>query len=375
MPTTALPAPSAWSLASGLEARGDRIQLKRFGLRDDFSGGFDASVWGTTDSGDGIVGAPRNGEIKIATPASADAAVLYYKGTLSRSQDWRLKWRFRVSAVGSSRNHVVGLWQDTAPPQPIGGTVENQIFFVEQFNTGEFRVQYWDTGGTRYYWDPANDVWTTTSTSFSGTLGAYYRVVLASDGSNFWLELYDANDALITATTKVPWSDVRSPAGDTYAYFHEPYKNAYAATMHGDEFTYGLPDDGYNGGCLSTAPVAESQWVAIAHDQVDDVVLVENPEGQAGTLKYQYALNGGAYNGTWLTLAELRSALQGASITDHAQSLRLKAQFNSDGTQQAVLAGLGTYVDVSGLSSPEGAVYQLPLQALRLRTGYEVIQI
>ena len=94
----------------------------------------------------------------------------------------------------------------------------------------------------------------------------------------------------------------------------------------------------------SLSPVAESPWVSINESVLNassPTLIQENKIAallginSTGTIAYKYALNNGAYNDSWLSHAQLVANLAGASITNHTNSLKLKAQFNSDGTQMA----------------------------------------
>lgn len=122
----------------------------------------------------------------------------------------------------------------------------------------------------------------------------------------------------------------------------------------------------------TTSPSIESLWVAIPYNTLgtNPLSLFENSFGGTGLLKYQYALNNGAYNGTWLTLSELNTALSGAIITDYTNSLRLKAQFISNGSEQAELIIAGEL-----MASGYIANYYLPLEPTDISTEYEVVEI
>ena len=105
----------------------------------------------------------------------------------------------------------------------------------------------------------------------------------------------------------------------------------------------------------TTSPVAESPWIAIDQNTLDATTPISIQEndiatllGQStGSIKYQYALNNGAFNGSWLTQAALITALQSQAITDHTNSLKIKAQMISDGTQAADIV-IASFVQASG---------------------------
>lgn len=133
----------------------------------------------------------------------------------------------------------------------------------------------------------------------------------------------------------------------------------------------------------SSSPVAESSWIAIDQNTLDAttaIVIVENAIAviqdlsNFGSLKFQYTLNNGAYNGTWLTQTQLNTAIVGQSITNHTNSLRLKAQFNSDGAQPADISGFGAYAQASGVTVGD-VNFQLPLEVVDISNEYEVVEI
>lgn len=114
------------------------------------------------------------------------------------------------------------------------------------------------------------------------------------------------------------------------------------------------------------APIAESQWIACPYKTLGSIAWPENVLGGAGNIKYQYATNNGAYNGSWVTIAAMSAALANVTITDTTNSLRVKAQFNSDGTQLADICIAG-YITASDLD------YPLP-RDVRVGTSYAIGQ-
>lgn len=102
-----------------------------------------------------------------------------------------------------------------------------------------------------------------------------------------------------------------------------------------------------------TSPVATSPWIAIDQNTLDAVtaILLQLILEGTATIKFQWALNNGAFNGTFLTPAQLLAALVGQSITNHTNSLRLMAQFNSDTTDQAAMLVPQTKAEVDAIVS------------------------
>lgn len=133
-------------------------------------------------------------------------------------------------------------------------------------------------------------------------------------------------------------------------------------------------------GYRTDSPTAESPWVSSGKGTLDATtpIFIEENKLAAllgyigyGTLKYQYALNSGSYNGTWLTLAQLQSALAGQAITVQTDSLRLRVQFHSDGGEAIDISGFGSHVE----GGSPGADFLLPLEALDISTEREAADI
>jgi hypothetical protein len=90
---------------------------------------------------------------------------------------------------------------------------------------------------------------------------------------------------------------------------------------------------------ITTAPEAEMAAAMSWGRKIDQIDLEEALGSSNANVKYQYAIDAGStYNGTWLTLAQLQSALVGTT----PPWLRLKAQFNSDGLTPASISLNGT---------------------------------
>jgi len=79
--------------------------------------------------------------------------------------------------------------------------------------------------------------------------------------------------------------------------------------------------------------------------------IIENPGSEAGSEKYQYKIDGGAWSGSWLTLAQLKVALDG---TGSGAAVAFKVQFNSDGSQGAAIANTGDLLEIGSASGGGG---------------------
>lgn len=109
--------------------------------------------------------------------------------------------------------------------------------------------------------------------------------------------------------------------------------------------------ENYNGGAgkevtlyPDTSPSPVSIWTATGLGTVD-MSTFRTPEnnntGDAGSVKYQYAFNGSALNGTWLTQAQMQ-ALGIITITDAVNSVKFVAQYISDGSQKTTTRAFAT---------------------------------
>lgn len=80
-----------------------------------------------------------------------------------------------------------------------------------------------------------------------------------------------------------------------------------------------------DGGWIALSAGSIIKWSTSALDISGDAAI---------PAKFQYAVNNGAFNGSWLTLAQLQ-AESDTTITDDTNSVKVKVQFLSDGTQAA----------------------------------------
>lgn len=87
---------------------------------------------------------------------------------------------------------------------------------------------------------------------------------------------------------------------------------------------------------LSTSPVAEMASALTVGVNIDQIDLAEDTESGAD-IKYQHNIGAG-YTGIWNTLAFMQTAL----VNTSPATLRIKAQFNSDGDAQGTLDLKGT---------------------------------
>jgi Concanavalin A-like lectin/glucanases superfamily len=106
----------------------------------------------------------------------------------------------------------------------------------------------------------------------------------------------------------------------------------------------------------SASDVAESPWISIPGDGISNVVspfafvkhAIAAIMGYSSfcSFLFDYALNGGLFTGTPVDEATAEAALQNAPVTDHANSVKIRIVFISDGTQPGDIA-IASSLDVA----------------------------
>jgi hypothetical protein len=102
----------------------------------------------------------------------------------------------------------------------------------------------------------------------------------------------------------------------------------------------------------SSDNIADTGWFDIDQNTLDattSIFIEERPENSQASLTYQYALNNGELNGSWLTLAHLNEALSLHPITDHANSMKIQSKLHSGGDEFVEIV-VGSYAQASGLT-------------------------
>jgi hypothetical protein len=95
----------------------------------------------------------------------------------------------------------------------------------------------------------------------------------------------------------------------------------------------------------AASPTAESGWIPLTATAINGAKFFENSLGGAGNIRYQYALNGGSFNGAWLTHAQMATALAAVEVLNTYQTVKFKIQFNSNGSQQVEV--MPSYISIS----------------------------
>ncbi len=317
----AFPPVSGWALSDPakllLAGNSSRMQLA---LLDDFANGSMGGQWSVATSGywglstTGSI-TEAGGVLGISHPGSGSQQTRAWVTPNILSGDFDIQIDVAsFTGGGGDAGMKFGFYIDAG-----------NYFYLNAYGPNSASIAYFSTirhGGAN----------TTASSAFAGAASGRLRIVRA--GTAVTVYYYSGG-----------WVQQNSYAGCS--------TSSGAVTLNGwwtsgaswnaalDNFTI---NSGAYGGvmfCPSDSPTAESPWIALPCKTLDAsaaVAAFENTQGGSGNIKYQYALNNGSYNGSWLTKSGLNGSLASASITDPANSIRLKAQLNSDGTQMADFA-------------------------------------
>ena len=253
-------------------------------------------------------------------------------------------------------------------------TNTTQILAGVDFRAGDsqYRVVAYIDGVVQWDWQSANILSIGTNYSLeisqNGTSPVFYhnKVDITAAGSfndstdtTVWL------DDLLAATTPID-TFIMGSSITSSATSGEFNGKIWGVSMWDRVLTAGertaLDNNGAGGfiedvGPFSTAsPASTSPWFAIDQNTLDAVtaILLQLILEGTATIKFQWALNGGAFNGSFLTPAQLLAALVSQSITDKDKSMRLMSQHNSNSTDQAAMLLPQTKVEASGITGDGG---------------------
>lgn len=335
-----LPHPSLWTLDAGLAVKDGSITNVPEATVDNLSdfedgtlGGFTAYGAGTAVN-DGTVAHSGTKSLKIPFNAAAN---MVYKQIVGNNDVAVFERWFRISAVPTLSIPIIRF-----ATTPTGATLRG--IAVSIYFSGGNAALFWYIDSNARNLGFAN-------TPLLISLDTWYRVrvKINNQGSDIYakqaeINVYDASGALIGGRTGCPIT-FNSVAMDAVLY------SQIGPNVQGIAGNLWIDDVYMAHGYSSSSPTATSPWIAISGNSIatgtpfdisENTRTLARMFASAGTIKYQYALNYGAWNGSWLTKAQLNAALVSAVITDHTNSLRLKAQFISDGTQECDIAIAGS---------------------------------
>lgn len=362
----ALPSASLWTLDAGLEVAGGGIALMPGATADgsaDFEdgtlGGYAAGGAGTAVN-DGTVS--RSGARSLKIPYAIGSANYVWRAIAGNNAHAVYERWFRVSAVPTD---AIGVMEFVTAPG------------VAAYRGPRAVVYFLGGGAVLYFLGPSAKNAGINAAPLPIALDTWYRIraevnnagTLANDGYVIY-RVYDAAGAELGGQGCAFVTANLMPA--------VVYEQFYCASQ-GVAGALWVDDVSMAHGYSAAGPVAESPWIAVAGNSLASGAPVEIGENAraslrmfapAGTLAYQYALNNGAYNGAWLAQAALNAALSGAAITDFTSSLRLKAQFTSDGAEECDIAFTGALdanIVAANITPASGAIRQQLVTAVAAR--------
>ena len=368
MPGIAIPSGDLWSFNAALiEFVDGRLGLK--GLwdeRDNFDGAvIDSSLWSTSvNSGGTATLRPFVEGVLLASATNANAAMLISKANFDFTTEWRIQAGIAPDPSDAANTDSFFLFRSATQPT----TMSNAALAADRIiNAGGSGANYITNGGSLRFLN-SGGTWQSGATDVGFIIG---KVVLRNfdSGTISWqLLLYDNFGVLQLTSPLVAWSATRTPGGGESLWFWSGSARTNASVDSNyilDWIRYNEPD-GIN--YSQASPTATSPWFAIDQNTLDAVtaILLQLILEGTSTIKFQWALNNGAFNGSFLTPAQLLAALVGQSITDHTNSMRLMAQFNSNGDDLPRILLPQTKAEASGVSGGS----QAAIEDVRLGTVY-----
>ena len=373
MPGIAIPSGDLWSFnAALLEFAEGQLRLKDLRtVNDDFDAAMDSAIWNnSTNSGGTVTDEITSSKVYMKTGSAANAAIRILKSTLDETSE------FSFSAVvgpnyrdGVDDNDLMILFNSILEPTTMTTaalSADRVLVIISNEGTDGTFVFYIDNVGSNNFWN---------GSAFQGgsttvpTVGKIIFRNFDDSGTMKWqLFLLAPDGSSQSVTDPVVWSATRAPAGgkSLWAFFGDARTDT--SRTGADLFRFERwPNEGREN-YSTTSPTATSPWFAIDQNTLDAVtaILLQLILEGTSTIKFQWALNNGAFNGSFLTPSQLLAALVGQSITDHTNSMRLMAQFNSNGNDLPQMLVPQTKAEASGLSGGS----QAPIEDVRNGTIY-----
>lgn len=371
MPGIAIPSGDLWSFdAALLEFVEGLLRLKDQRIKNNnFNGplsGFSIS----TNAGGAVLDRELYGRVLLSSGSLANAAIIIDPDIFDVLND-ELSFAFTHDQITPGFCDSWMLFNSIAEPTVMTtGTLDaDRIIQLFVLSATDVQLIYVDNGGTIQFFNGATWQGSNTNVGFF-VAKAIFRNFDDAGIMKWEILLYDADGVLQATTPAVAWTATRSPAGGKSAWliFGSPRTNLAATDVNIYKYElWGEPDSiNYS----ITSPVATSPWFAIDQNTLDAVtaILLQLILEGTATIKFQWALNGGAFNGSFLTPAQLLAALVGGTITDHTNSMRLMSQHNSNGADQAAMLVPQTKAEASGIAA--GCDYPAEID-VRLNVDYD----
>jgi len=318
------------------------------------------SNWGADTANSGTVIEGASG-VDLDAPATTDAAFIWAARQFNRAQvssgtDY-FTWVMNTNqtafvAVGFER--FSGTPADrTGAAGKVGG-----YCFVQ---SGPVVIFQWiNAAGTAYYFNPTTKVWSTSLQSYNISTATTYTTELEANGSEWRFNLYSGagtGGSLLVQTTWVPIANTYAPAGDDYIVFGDPLNNAGQMDV---KVTGAITSLGYStaspvvGGPWTDAPLGSTlDFSTAAITGLKDGVALAAGDTE---LTFQYATNNGAYNGSWLTLTQLR-AETAVKVTDEINAIRIKVRLTAGSDTELIEVAKTLTLSATGVGGGQRTIF------------------
>jgi hypothetical protein len=182
----------------------------------------------------GGTAAVLGGECQLNTSlAVADAAMIYYNAALSANMIFQTRTRFRAPTITAGGASVARLSNKAVAP--VVDTPGDTTIYVVQYPDATIGIGYVDNTLTSRFWNGGTNVWQAAGVAaYAGVIGTTYRVDIVSNGTSWYVVLYDANDTVLETTTPVTWALTRAIANSLWYWAGDAYTVADQANMYID---------------------------------------------------------------------------------------------------------------------------------------------
>ena len=329
-------------------------------ITDDFSdSNLAGDLWSAKTAGGGTVS--ETTQLDLDSTVVADASFVIYKKTptdfRARTAEYKIKFSINSASTGS---FIFQTTQKTTEPEPgiwnSSDTGKFNIHVYRRQSDGKIVFRYIDDESTLIYHNA----------TFFLVLNTTYVMILETTPTAWRFILKNADESITHVTTSwVNWADCYDDGNKDWISLGDMFTdfNYVDWTVYYASFSREYPAD---------SPSPGEQWKDLPVSSIVDMSSIRIPEmmnpGDMGSIKYQYAKNGGALNGAWLTQAQLRAEAD-ITVTDEAESIKIVPRYISDGTQKATSEAYA----LMDVHLPY-AVFQNPLEVVETE-DMEVIEL
>ncbi len=308
---------------------------------DHFTGSLDTANWGSLTTGSGSVSV-SGGVVSCAKPATSDAAAIYYKTKVSKSQAQLYAFAFRLES-GASTYPSISLYDDSANPPAIGTNavydpkVRMQIGFSTWSTVLGLNLRYYSTGHVNQYWNGSTNAWGSTGANAATTYeaGNFWVAVLETDptlgfrmaaiangitGATWSFDQQGGAVRIVALTDWVSWASIQS-SDDMYIVFGWPITGALTGTQGMEWFRHANGPRDYVMASQKTAASGNyacrvwrhyGDYFCLPYDRTTDAIAADARipfllESLSGTLACAYMVGGtgiklstaSSIEGTW----------------------------------------------------------------------------